>query len=297
MHKFFLSLLVCSCFLSAGAQAQQSEQNLAKELTNPIASLISVPVQINYDRGIGPLDEGTRVTANIQPVVPFELNANWTLISRTIVPIIRQNDIFPATPAPDQSTIQAGQFSLNIDETTLIPGAGTQFGLGDVVQSFFFSPRPVPLSAGASFIFGAGPVLLLPVGTDDLLTTDKWGAGPTAVGLVQAGPWTVGALANHIWSFAGNSQRDDISASFVQPFLSFTTPDAYTFSVNTEATYDWEGGGWSVPVNFVVSKLTTIGNQPVSFAVGARYWAETPDGGADGWGARFTTTFLFPASQ
>lgn len=291
---FILALSGLNLLVPMHASAQDGQQNLAQELANPIASLISVPIQMNYDRNIGPVDDGTRFTANVQPVIPFTLNENWTLISRTILPVIDQNDIFPATPAFDETTIEAGGLQLEADEATLIPGAGSQFGVGDVVQSLFLSPSPVPLAGGGSFIFGAGPVLLIPTGTDDLLTTDKWGAGPTAVGLVQKGPWTVGALANHIWSYAGSSRRDDVNATFLQPFISYTTPDAYTFTLQTESTYDWESNEWSVPINFVVSKLTRIGNQPVSFGVGVKYWAESAPGGPEGLGFRFTTTFLFP---
>ena len=281
------------CTAATLALAQDS-QNLAKQLSNPIADLTSIPIQFNYDRGIGPANNGYRVTANVQPVVPFKLGDGWTLISRTIVPVIFQEDIFPATSAVDETAIGVGPLSLEATELTLAPGAGTQFGLGDVVQSFFFSPRPVPIGANSTFIFGAGPVWLLPTGTDPLLTTDKWGAGPTAVGLVQSGPWTYGALANHLWSFAGDDRRADVNATFLQPFMSYTTPDAFTFTLQTETTYDWESEEWQVPVNFIVSKLTTIGQQPVSFAVGIKYNVESMSGGPEGWGARFATTFLFP---
>ncbi|EJL58445.1 hypothetical protein PMI09_00155 [Rhizobium sp. CF122] len=82
----------------------------------------------------------------------------------------------------------------------------------------------------------------------------KWGAGPTAVALKQEGPWTYGMLANHIWSFAGQNNRDDIRSTFLQPFVAYTTPEAWTFTLNTESTYDWEHNEWSVPVNFQVSK-------------------------------------------
>jgi hypothetical protein len=261
-------LTVLSLSLLGTAVHADDGEDLAKKLSNPVASLISVPFQFNFDSRIGPERDGERLTINIQPVIPFKLDSEWNLISRTIVPIVDQDDIFP--------------------------GAGHQFGLGDTVQSLFLSPSPVPLGSGANLIWGAGPVFLLPTGTDDLLTTDKWGAGPTAVVLVQSGPWTVGALTNHIWSFAGDEARADVSATFIQPFVSYTTKDAWTFSLNTESTYDWVAEQWTVPVHAGVSKVLKIGDQPVSLGGTVRYYADSPDGGPHDWGARASLTFLFP---
>jgi hypothetical protein len=273
MHKQTLALVLALAIATSGVAANaQDSQELAKQLSNPIASLISVPFQANWDSNIGPAREGERFTLNIQPVIPIALSEDWNMISRTIVPIIDQEDIFPGVPG-------------------VFPGAGEQFGLGDVVQSLFFSPaHPGP----SGIIWGAGPVFLLPTGTDELLTADKWGIGPTAVVLKQSGGLTVGALANHIWSVAGDEERPDVSSTFLQPFISYTTPDAWTFSVNTESTYDWENEQWSVPVHASVSKLITLGSQPVSIGGTARYWAESPETGPDGWAARATFTLLFP---
>lgn len=140
-----------------------------------------------------------------------------------------------------------------------------------------------------------GPVFLLPTASDDLLGGEKSGLGPTAVFLKQKSGWTYGALANHIWSVAGDDDRDDISATFLQPFLSYTTKTFTTFGVNTESTYNWESEQWSVPINLMATQLLKVGNQPLTLTAGTRYWADSPDGaGPEGWGFRLGLTLLFP---
>lgn len=205
-----------------------------------------------------------RFTANIQPVIPFSLSKDWNVITRTIVPVI-----YAESP---------------------LAGGDDNAGLGDITQSFFFSPK-APTSSG--WIWGTGPVFLYPSATDNARGSEKFGLGPTVVLLKQQSGWTSGLLANHIWSVAGDGDRADVSSAFLQPFVSYTTKTFTTIGLNTESTYDWEDSEWTVPLNLLVSQLLKLGTQPIQFQLGGRYYAEKPDGGPD-WGLRFTVTLLFP---
>ena len=122
----------------------------------------------------------------------------------------------------------------------------------------------------------------------------KWGIGPTGVVLKQVGSWTIGGLVNHIESFAGEDDRADISATFIQPFISYITKTKTTIGLSLESTYDWDNTQWTVPINFTVYQLLKIGSQIIQVGGGIRYWAEAPDNGPEDWGARLQLTFLFP---
>jgi hypothetical protein len=248
----------------SAATLHGEEADFAQKLANPISDLISMPFQSNLDFGVGPGD-GSVWRTNIQPVIPFAISEDWNVISRTILPVVEQEGLAITGDSLDE------------------------FGLGDTLQSFFFSPKE------GSPIWGIGPVFLLPTATDSMLGGEKWGIGPTAVVLKQEGPWTYGALANHLWDVAGDDDRDAVNATFIQPFIAYILPTTTTLTVNTETTYDWQNEEWTVPINFVVSQLFKIGDQPVQAFGGVRYYTESPDNGPE-WGLRFGLTFLFPKS-
>jgi hypothetical protein len=261
-----LLLATLAMALAGPARAQDDQAaELAKKLANPVASLISVPLQYNRDEYGGANDGAVVSRLVIQPVVPFSLNQDWNLITRTLIPLVDQND-FP-TAALNES------------------------GLGDTTASFFFSPKS-PTAGG--WIWGAGPVLLLPTATKDVLGTEKWGIGPTGVALKQTGPWTVGILAGHIWSVAGTDNRNDVSSTTLQPFFSYTTKTHTTIGAYTESAYDWKGKQWQVPLIVQAGQLFKIGPQILQLAVAGKYWAEAPDNGPTGWGLRLQLTLLFP---
>lgn len=259
-----LAGVILSCATTAAhAQDASDADELAKQLSNPVASLISVPLQGNWDTGFGDRD-GERWTLNVQPVVPIGIGKDWNMISRTIVPLISQSDVI---------------------------GDSDQSGLGDITQSLFFSPKQ-PTASG--WILGVGPAFLLPTATGDLLGAEQWAIGPTAVMLKQTpAGWTYGALVNHLWSVAGDDERADVNATFLQPFLSRALGQGRTITLNSESSYDWEQRAWNAPVNLSYSKVTVLGKQRLSWAGGARVYLDTPEGGAD-WGLRFVVTLLFP---
>jgi len=245
----------------AAAFAQSADAELALKLSNPVADLISVPLQSNYDCCFGE-EKAQRYTLNIQPVVPVSISDDWNVIVRTILPFISQGET--------------------------LAGQGGVTGFGDITQSFFFAPR----EAKNGMVIGVGPAFVWPIGKARL-GTEKFGAGPTAVVLKQTGGTSVGMLANHIWSYAGKSSRDDVSNTFLQPFISHTLPDTTGFTLNTESSYNWKTKEWTVPINFTVSHIVKVGQQRISLQMGARYYAESPAGGPD-WGTRFGLVFLFP---
>lgn len=255
---------------AAQAEADNTAE-LAKKLQNPIASLISVPIQNNFDWGAGPNGDGFQYKANIQPVIPFGLSEDWNLITRTILPVVYQENIVPE--------VHNGK----------VDYGASQSGLSDLTESLWLSPKDLY----HGWTWGVGPVLQFPTATDDVLGQEKWGAGPTAVFLKQEHGWTYGALVNHVWSFAGESGRQDVNRTFLQPFLSYTFKTHTTATIQTETTYDWVNDQWAVPLHALVSQVVKIGGAPVQFQFGGRYYAERPIHGPD-WGLRFTVTFLFP---
>jgi hypothetical protein len=239
--------------------------DLQKKVQNPVADLISVPFQNNFNFKTGSKDEMVNVL-NIQPVIPFNLNEDWNLITRTIVPIINQPSLFP--------------------------GMDSAFGLGDINPSFFLSP-----AKPSKVIWGVGPAFTFPTATDELLGSEKYSAGPTGVFLVMDGPWVYGALANNQWSYAGWGERD-FNMMLVQPFLNYNLPKGWYLTSSPIITADWVADSdntWTVPVGGGVGKLFKLGKMPVNAQLGAYYNVERPEYGSE-WQLRLQIQLLFPKS-
>ena len=246
----------------------QDSDALAKAAQNPIASMISLPIQSNTNLNVGS-GKGTQEVLNIQPVYPVSLNNDWNLITRTIIPFISQ---------PELSS-----------------GQGRTNGLGDMQFSAFISPVAPPLSG---WIWGAGAIAQLPTATSDVLGQGKWGAGPTAVALKIDGPWVYGALANNVWSFAGGGGRRSVNQLLIQPFVNYNVPGRPGFYITTSPiiTADWKADSnqrWTVPIGLGVGQIMKWGSQPVNLQAAAYYNIDRPDGAAN-WNLRLQLQFLFP---
>lgn len=251
----------------AGAADAADEKlfELAKKAANPIADLAVAPLQYNWDGRLGTLDEGTSNYLRFEPVLPLHVDPDWNVITRLFMPAVEQSNVKPQ--------------------------GGTNDGFAGVNLSFFVSPTG-PVSRGLSI--GLGPVVGFP-DSSTALGSQKWSLGPTAAVVWQPpGPWTVGLLTRQLWSVGGNIHEPDINEIYLQPILSYTTADAWTLSVNSEAFYFWTDNEASVPINLSLTKLFRLGGAAVSIGPGVRYWVENPDADAKGWGARFTAAVIFP---
>ena len=258
--------------VALAAQEETSDKasqaaDLAKQLSNPVADLVSVPFQFNWENGVGPNND-LRYVLNIQPVVPFSVSEDWNLIGRWIMPYVSQPSL-----------------GVGLDPVS---------GFSDIIASAFFSP------AKSSPIWGIGPVAGIPTTTNPLLGSGKWSAGPTAVVLAQDGPWTYGFLANHLWSFAntGSVERDNVNQTYVQPFLSYATPGGVTLGINSESSANWEAPSdkWTVPISGSISKITKFGPFPMSIGASAGVYVAKPSGGPD-WKLRAVFTLILPKKK
>ena len=247
------------------APAQAETEDLAKKLANPISDLVSVPFQFNWEQNVGPR-EATRFILNVQPVMPFTLNPNWNLIARVIVPFVSQ-------PA-------------------LIVGGEPAFGVSDILASFFFSPSKSGLT------WGVGPAINLPSTSIPSLGSEKWSAGPTVVALMQTGKVTYGALWNQVWSFSGANDRPNVDQMFLQPFFAYQATRTLTVTLQSETTANWEidEGRWTVPINLIVAKLSTLGTFPASYQFGFGGFVAHPEIGPS-WKVRGAIVILLPRKK
>lgn len=245
----------------------EDDSELAKEAQNPVADLISIPFQNNMNFGLEP-NHRTQNVLNIQPVIPFKLTDDWNLITRTIMPVIKQPDLLTTS-----------------DDT---------WGIGDINMSLFLAP-----AKSTGLIWGVGPILQFPTGSDEVVSSRKWAAGPAGVGLYMNGPWVVGLLANNIWSYAGNNDRKDVSQFLAQYFINYNLPNAWYLSAAPIITANWEAEGkgnqWTVPVGGGFGKVFRIGKLPFNGSVAAFANVVRPDGAAD-WTLRLQLAILLPKS-
>ena len=275
-------LLILALSMPAAAHQESSTEELAKKTQNPVADLISVPLQNNFNFGAGSNHNKMIYILNVQPVIPIHVNEDWNLITRTIMPIINQPSLF----------LTAGGL---VHSTT-----GT--GLGDINPTVFLSP-----AKSGEFIWGVGPTMTLPTATDRDLGSGQWSMGPAAVALVMQGHWVYGALLNNQWSFAGWGDKP-VNAMLLQWFVNYNLPDGWYLTSSPIVTADWKadkaGDVWTVPLGGGVGKLFRLGQilpleghpiakLPINTQLAAYGNVAKPEFGP-AWQLRLQIQFLFP---
>ena len=238
--------------------------DIAKKLANPIADMISVPLQYEFSRGVGKNQGGSEQTLLFQPVAPFNLGGGDTFIVRPIVAGVREVSV----QAPN------GQ-------------AFSGYGIASVTLESFYAPN-----TNSSWIWGIGPYAQSPSGNSGKFGSQQTGAGVTAVVLNRDGPWTYGALAYQSWSMGGNPTYGTQNNLYGQPFVAYTNKQAWTYTANMEAQYNYDARRTSNPLYVGVSKLMVFDGVPFSFGAGPIYYVSNTPGGPSGWGARATATLV-----
>ena len=253
----------------SGGEATSSTEALQKATQNPVADLISVPLQDNVNFNVGPYN-GTQNVLNIQPVIPAHLTEDWNLINRFILPIAFQ----PYT----------GSNSANASLGT--------FGLGDLNPTVFLTP-----AHAGKVIWGIGPAFVFPTATNPSLGQGKWSAGPSFVVLAQPGHWTLGIIANNVWSFAGQSDRATVNQFYTQYFINYNLSDGWYLTSAPIVTANWAAPHakdvWTVPFGGGVGRIMKVGFQPINLQLSA-YGNVVYPAGASPWGIRLQLAFLFP---
>jgi hypothetical protein len=270
--------------IGRGTQAQESTEALAAAAQNPVAAMYSLPFQNNTYFGAGPNHDKTANVLNIQPVLPFTYG-DWNIISRTIMPLIY---------VPNVRTSSLGAAAFGEDTTSANAGPGgipETFGLGDINQTFYFSPV-----APSELIWGVGPSINLPTATSNVIGSGKLSVGPAAVGLVMPKPWVIGLLSRQLFSIAGPNGRTDVNQTLLQPFVNYNLPDGWYLSSSPVITANWSADSsqrWTVPIGGGGGKIFKIGTQPINASFQAFDYVAHPSL-APRWAVRFQVQFLFP---
>ncbi len=259
MKRTLKTLTLAALLIPGIASAEMSTEEIAKATQNPLTAMYSLPIQNNTYFG-----DDVRNMANIQPVLPFGINDDWTLVARAIIPVAYNGiDAIP----------------------------GNDWGLADTLMTGFITPKK---TGDSGIVWGVGPTVLLPTSTDDKLGAGEWGAGVSAVALTMQGKWVYGGLISNIWSFTGDSQ---VNSMTLQPFVNYNIGDGLFIASVPIITANWKADSsntWTVPLGLGVGKAMKLGSTPFIAQIHAYYNVERPDFNDEKWQTRIQVQWLFP---
>ena len=264
-----------------------ASDDLAKQSQNPVANMVSVPIENNFYTDVGPSGKNAFTTV-FKPVYPMQVTSEINLINRFIAPVM----YLEGQDAPDfPPGIDPEDLDIDFGGLEVFPDTSSEFGLANLQYQAFFSP-----AKPGKVIWGFGPVFELPTNTDSNLGTDTWSAGPAALLLSMPGNWVVGLLAQNMWDFASESGEPDINKALFQPIINYNFAKGWYVSGTTTITANWEadsGDEWTVPLGGGGGRLVKLGKQPVDFKLMGYWHVEKPQFGAD-WYVQLTVKLLFP---
>ena len=244
--------------------AAESDMDLAKQLQNPVGDLISFPIQTNLNFGHGP-HRGTQDVVNLQPVIPFHINEDWNIITRTILPMVWNPSLSPLPTVPAGTA--PASFTAFLSLTHDING----------------------------WLWGAGPVVQVPTITSATLGSNVWGAGPSAVAV-----WSAARGSPACWSTTSgrSAARPELRAPATAAFSPIpsrprsSTTGGILVLAEHYRQLAVSRDKWTVPVGGGFGRIFRIGVFPVDLSISTYYnIVKLIIGGR--WQLSTTLTFVF----
>ncbi len=294
----------------AGDEALSLDE-VSNKLNNPLSDLWMIFMENDLNRFRGDPADGSEWvnTAIVQPVMPLALTKKWNLVSRPIIPILSAPKFTRPSDVPQQAFDRfngcggspATCLSTPPDQIFALASPDTErtTALGDIMFWTMLSPaEPMTLPDDSNFVWGLGPAFMFPTATENQFGTQKWSMGPSAITMRMGKKTTLGLFQQHLFSYAGDGDVDDVRMSQFQPIYWYKLPwGQWQVGGFPMITVDWEADSdnrLTLPLELGVSNTFFVGPMPLRVGIAANYSVVAPDDYGQRWGIKIFIVPVIP---